>query len=163
MSFCISSGSFFVPPTILSCTLWISLPDYYYYSLHMIASVLRCGISTIFLVGGIAHFVPKYATVMSKIIPPYIADRSPLTRMQLVYFTGVCELAGAIGIQLAPTCTLAGILLSVFMVCILPANIYAAQYPERFPSVSIPLWKRIPAQIILIAITLYVTVLSPVA
>lgn len=129
----------------------------------MLIPILRWGMSTIFIVGGIAHFVPGPSRVMSKIIPPFIADRSPLSRMQIVYFTGLCELAGAVGIQLAPTCALAGILLSIFMLCVLPANIYASKYPDRFKSVSIPLWKRIPAQLLLIGITLYVTVLNPVA
>lgn len=128
----------------------------------MIISIVRWGISATFLVGGVAHFIPKTAQIMSKMIPPYIADRSPLSRIQLVYFTGLCELAAAVGIQLSATCALAGILLSIFMLCVLPANIYAAQHPDRFKSLAIPLWKRVPAQFLLIALTLYVTVLNPV-
>jgi len=44
----------------------------------------------------------------------------------LVLFTGLCEIAGAIGLLVRRTRRLAGIMLAVYFVCVFPANIYVA-------------------------------------
>jgi len=46
--------------------------------------------------------------------------------MRLVYFTGVCEILGGLGILVPQTRSLAGLCLVVFLFFILPANIKAA-------------------------------------
>jgi uncharacterized membrane protein len=54
--------------------------------------------------------------------------------MALVYFTGVCEIFGAIGILVPRTRSFAGLCLFVFLLAILPANVKAAR--ERPPSAA---------------------------
>jgi uncharacterized membrane protein len=47
--------------------------------------------------------------------------------MAIVYFTGVCEIAGAIGILIPQTRMLAGICLILFLIAVFPANVKAAR------------------------------------
>lgn len=74
----------------------------------------------------------------------------------LVAFTGVAELAGAVGL-LAPwplLRELTGIALVVFLVLVFPANAYASQHRERFGRTAIPFWPRYLGQLALIALLL---------
>jgi uncharacterized membrane protein len=123
-----------------------------------VAAVITRGlISAVFIGFGVFHFFPKPLKTMSKMIPPAIVRALHCSPAFLVQFTGVCEIAGGIGIQLPMTRWLAGVMLSIFCVCVFPANYYASSRPEQFGKLAIPLKKRLPAQIVLILLILWTT------
>lgn len=76
----------------------------------------RISMAAMLLVTGLAHFTST--DVMVEMMP----DAIPLKR-ELVYFTGVCELAGAVGLIWNKTARLASALLIVFFIAVLPANV----------------------------------------
>ncbi len=112
--------------------------------------VLRIALAIIFTVMGISHFVPRVSRTMAAMIPPRLRFRFP-SPMQLVWFTGACELAGAVGLLVPLTRIAAGISLVVFLVAVFPANAYAARHPERFGRAATPFWPRLALQVLLIA------------
>lgn len=80
-------------------------------------------------------------------------------KKEIVYLTGLIEIAAAIGLQLAAVRELTGMLLIIFFVLIIPANIYAAlrhidyqagTYEGNGPRY---LWFRVPLQVLFIAWT----------
>jgi uncharacterized membrane protein len=124
------------------------------------AWILR-GITALIFVGmGINHFRPRAARGMARIIPPRMRREGPLKPLNLVYFTGVCEIAGGVGILLPWTRLAAGIALAVFLIAVFPANGYASQHPEKFGRAAIPFWPRLIAQLVLIALVLLAAILA---
>ena len=77
-------------------------------------------------------------------------------RIPVIYFTGVIEIIAAIGILIPNTRWLAGVLLIVFFILILPSNIFAAFHHVNLEKATFDgsgpsyLWFRIPFQILLI-------------
>ena len=70
----------------------------------------------LYLVAGIAHIRrPGFFL-------PVVPDWVPFPR-ETVLATGLCELAGAIGLLWPPTRRLAAIMLALYAVCVFPANI----------------------------------------
>lgn len=118
--------------------------------------IVRIALAIAFAVMGVSHFVPSVTRTMSAMIPPPIRFRFPSPK-QLVWFTGVCELAGAIGILVPWTRLAAGICLIVFLIVVFPANAYAARHPERFGRAAFPFWPRLAVQVLLIAAVVFVT------
>jgi uncharacterized membrane protein len=98
-----------------------------------------------FIVAGLLHFLrPK----------PYVAivpDALPRKR-ELVYVSGVAEIAGGLGVLAAPTRRVAGWWLIATLIAVFPANVNMAVNAERFRAVPEPLlWARLPVQGALIA------------
>ena len=112
--------------------------------------VIRAVLAVLFVGMGVLHFVPGPAKGMSAIIPPGIKRVVP--GIVLVRFTGVCEIAGGIGMLVPGLHVVAGIALIVFLVAVFPANAYASRYPERFGRAAIPFWPRLFGQVALIAL-----------
>ena len=126
----------------------------------VVAWILR-GVSAVIFVGmGINHFRPRAARGMARIIPPYMRREGLLKPINLVYFTGVCELVGGVGILLPWTRLPAAIALTIFLIAVFPANDYASRHPERFGRAAIPFWPRYVAQLVLIALVLLAGSLS---
>jgi uncharacterized membrane protein len=74
----------------------------------------------------------------------------------MVYFTGVCEIAGAVGLLLPEFRRAAAYALIAFFLAVLPANIHAARagvYLRGKPATS--LWLRIPMQVLFIAVAFW--------
>lgn len=119
--------------------------------------VLRVVLAVVFVGMGVLHFVPPIARGMRAMIPPALRRADwPRLPAVLVAVTGVCEIAGGLGL-LAPWPPLrvaAGAALAVFLVAVFPANAYAARHPERFGRVAVPLVPRLLAQLVLIALVL---------
>ena len=115
-----------------------------------VRSIMAAGLAGM---GGL-HFVPDAAKGMAAIVPPSMRDR-PLSAQQLVRLTGACELAGAAGLLLPATRTAAGVALLVFYAAVFPANAYAAQHPDRFGPIAVPLVPRLVGQLALGALTAY--------
>jgi uncharacterized membrane protein len=107
------------------------------------ASPVRLG--AFFLIAGSLHFLrPK----------PYVAivpDALPHKR-EMVFASGVAELAGGAGVLVPGTRRLAGWWLIATLLAIFPANVNMAVNAERFRVVPEPLlWARLPLQGALIA------------
>ena len=117
---------------------------------------MLAAIVAVFVVMGLNHFRPKPARIMAKMIPPFLRFERPFSPVALVYFTGACEVLGGIGLAVPVTRPAAAIALSLFLVAVFPANIYASQHPETFKSLSIPFWPRLAAQVALIGLILWV-------
>ena len=98
-----------------------------------------------FLIAGSLHFLrPR----------PYVAivpDALPRKR-EIVFASGVAELAGGAGVLVPRTRRLAGWWLIATLLAIFPANVNMAVNAERFRTVPEPLlWARLPLQGALIA------------
>jgi uncharacterized membrane protein len=109
--------------------------------------VVRGVLALVFVGMGVNHFRPGPARTMARIIPPSLRREGILSPRHLVWFTGVCEIAGGIGILLPATRTAAAIGLVAFLIAVWPANAYAAEHPERFGRVAIPFWPRFAGQL----------------
>lgn len=110
------------------------------------ALIGRIAMSAMLLLTGTAHFTST--DLMVEMMP----DAVPLKR-EMVYFTGVCELAAAVGLLWNKTSRLASILLIVFFIAVLPANIAGSLKQVNLGGMEygvLYLLFRIPFQIFLI-------------
>lgn len=119
-------------------------------TVRLVVSIL---LAVAFVGMGVAHFVPAVGRGMAAMIPPSMRFLSAKT---LVRLTGVCEIAGGIGLLIPPLHTIAAIALIVFLIAVFPANAYAARDPERFGRSAIPFWPRLAGQVALIAVLVFV-------
>lgn len=114
--------------------------------------VARGGLALLFVSMGFLHFLPGPARTMARLIPPRLRGRGLLSPRALVYFTGLCEIAGGIGMLLPATRGAAAAGLVLFLIAVFPANAYAAEHPDRFGAIAIPFWRRYFAQLALILV-----------
>ena len=126
--------------------------------LEFVQLILRLLLALVFIGMGVMHFLPGPRRVMAKLIPPRMRWTGIANPANLVAFTGVCEIAGGLGLLFAPTQLLAGISLAIFLVAVFPANAYAAQHRDRFGSLAIPLVPRLVAQIVLMGLCIVAVV-----
>ena len=93
-----------------------------------------------------AHFT-SMKDDLARMTPPWVPH--PLA---MVYFTGICEIAGALGLLIPILCRAAGIALMLFFLAVLPANIHAAKaHVTLRGKAATPLLLRIPLQLLFIA------------
>jgi uncharacterized membrane protein len=118
-------------------------------------------LAVVFVGMGVLHFVPGPARSMARMMPPRLRGRGILSPENLVRFTGVCEIAGGVGLLVSATRPAAAIALAVFLVAVFPANSYAAKHPETFGRAAIPFWPRLAGQVALIAVLLAIAVFGP--
>lgn len=110
----------------------------------------RIAMSVMLLFTAMGHF--KFREGMARMLPEWTPAKSGL-----VLFTGLIEIAAAMGLQIASVRTLTGWLLILFFVLILPANINAALRNLNYETGELNgpgpryLWFRIPMQVLLIA------------
>jgi uncharacterized membrane protein len=93
---------------------------------------------------GVMHFVkPRW---YMRIMPPYL----PAHR-ELVYASGVAEIAGAVGTMHPRTRRPAGLFLIATLVGVFPANVHMAVNAKDFRDVPEPaLWARLPVQAVFV-------------
>ena len=112
----------------------------------------RDALSLMLVFTGVSHF-----TFMKEDFVHMIPPSIPRPRA-LVYFTGVCEIAGAVGLLLPEFRRAAAYALIAFFLAVLPANIHATHAGVTLrgkPATN--LWLRIPMQILFIAIAFWST------
>lgn len=126
---------------------------------RVLDSVLTWVLAILFAGMGVTHFVPSVARGMAAIIPPRLKGTGLLSGKSLVRFTGLCEIAGGIGLLVPLTHVAAAIALIVFLIAVFPANVYASQHPERFGRAAIPFWPRLAGQLALIGLLVVVALL----
>lgn len=119
-------------------------------------AVVLWALVLVFVGMGVNHFRPGPARVMAAMIPPRMRRRGFANPMALVYFTGVCEIAGGVGLAVPATRLAASIALIVFLVAVFPANAYAAAHKEKFGRGAIPFWPRLAGQAVLIGLLIFV-------
>jgi uncharacterized membrane protein len=109
----------------------------------------RIAMSVMLVFTAIGHF--KFTAGMTMMLPSFIPAKK-----QIVLATGFIEILAAIGLLVPSTTTITAILLIIFFVLILPANIYAAmQKVDLEKSTNTGnglnyLWFRIPEQLLFI-------------
>jgi uncharacterized membrane protein len=101
------------------------------------------GLAVMFVMTGVAHFVPPMRRDMIAIVPP----RLPAPGL-LVTITGVLELLGAAGLLYPPTRVAAAVCLFVLMLAMFPANVYAARMPNPPKSMTSRLDVRTAEEIV---------------
>jgi uncharacterized membrane protein len=127
-------------------------------SLEVASMLLRVVLAVLFVGMGVLHFVPSVARGMAAMIPRRLGGGDKRVARMLVLVTGVCEIAGGIGLLVPATRTLAGVLLAVFLIAVFPANALAARHPDRFGRAAVPFWPRLAAQVVLIGLCLLAVV-----
>ena len=101
-------------------------------------------LGVVFVGAGILHFVlPR---VYLGIMPPGLPH--PLG---LVYFSGLMEVLGGIGVIIPFSRRFAAWGLVALLIAVWPANLFMAMHPEKFPGIPVwSLWARLPLQLPLI-------------
>lgn len=123
----------------------------------MIKRGVQILLAVFFLVAGILHF--RLDDTFARIVPPML----PFP-VAIVWITGVMELAFAAALIARWRLPLTGLLLSAYLLAVLPANIYMAlaQMPLGDTALSpAALWIRVALQFPLIALVLWCTGAPP--
>jgi len=111
----------------------------------------RAGLALMLLFTASAHFNSMRHDLV-RMVPPAIRHA-----MAMIYFTGVCEIAGAIGLLIPATRLAAVVALILFFVAVLPANVRAARAGVQLrgkPATRLAV--RVPMQVLFIALTWWV-------
>ncbi|MGH8640051.1 MAG: DoxX family protein, partial [Burkholderiales bacterium] len=90
------------------------------------AASTRVGLAVMLCFTAAAHFNSMRPDMVA-MVPPSVPNPE-----FMVTFTGICEILGAVGLLVARTRRIAAVALIVFMLAVLPANIYAAQAGVTF-------------------------------
>jgi len=106
----------------------------------------RLPLAAFFLAAGSLHFLkPK---MYEAIVPDSLAEY----RREVVFASGVAELAGGAGVLHPRTRRAAGWWLIATLVAVFPANVHMAVHPERYRAIPPwALWLRLPLQGLCIA------------
>ncbi len=98
-----------------------------------------------------AHFTSMKEDLI-KMVPRFF----PAPR-QIVFATGLLEIAGAVGLLIPLVRTASGICLALLFVAMFPANINAAlrRVPLRGRPAT-PLWLRLPMQVLFVALAVWI-------
>jgi uncharacterized membrane protein len=106
----------------------------------------RIGVALVFAFTAIGHFVKT--AEMKQMLPPWVPMRVPA-----IYLSGIFELLAAIAILIPSLSRYVGLALCIFLLLILPSNIYAAIQRLDFGGHGagpIYLLVRVPLQLFLI-------------
>lgn len=119
---------------------------------YQFASAGRIALSAMLVFSALGHFA--FTKGMSLMIPGFIPFKT-----EIVYLTGIVEIIFAVGLFFPNYRTLTAWLLIVFLILVLPANIYASIKHVDYQKATfhgngiIYLWFRIPLQIVFIGWT----------
>ncbi len=106
----------------------------------------RFALALMLLATGIAHFTNTEP--MIEMMPEFLP-----AKRELVYFTGLCELLAVVGLLWDKTAKLTSVMLIIFFIAILPANIIGSLKEVKFGGMEsgpMYLFFRIPLQILFI-------------
>lgn len=121
------------------------------FGLADVALAMAWGLAVALVMAGVDHLrTPQRYLPM---LPPMV----PWPRFTIA-FTGLCEIAGGIGLVLPLTRPLAGWMLAVYFVCVFPANIRNAVSGlsvDGLPGARWYYWARLPFQPLVIWWSLY--------
>ncbi|MDO6743730.1 hypothetical protein Q4553_04035 [Tenacibaculum soleae] len=109
----------------------------------------RIAIATMLLFTAIGHFI--FTKGMSMMLPSFLPYKT-----NIIYLTGIFEILLAIGLLIPKFQIISGWLLIIFLILMLPANIYASLNKVNYQKGTFDgkglsyLWFRIPLQILFI-------------
>jgi uncharacterized membrane protein len=107
------------------------------------SGALRYALAAMFVFTAGSHFAPRTRPDLIRMVPSFFPKPA-----LLVTLTGVLELLGAIGLLLPPFVALAAMALSVLLIAMFPANVYAAQHGLKIGGrAAAPLAIRLPLQL----------------
>jgi len=95
--------------------------------MNVVRIISKVLLSLLMLFAGVMHFIKPGFFV--KIVPPYLPF--PL---ELVYVSGVCEIALGILLLITPTSQFAAWGIVALLIAVFPANIYLYQHQELVPA-----------------------------
>jgi uncharacterized membrane protein len=105
----------------------------------------RGPVGVFFLFAGLMHFLRT--DLYQAIVPDYL----PAHR-ELVYASGVAEMAGGAAVLSERTARPGGWWLIATLIAVFPANLHMALHPDRYRNIPEPLlWARLPFQGVFIA------------
>jgi len=104
----------------------------------------RAVLSLIFFVAGVAHFT--HAEMFVAIMPPYLP-----WHLELVWISGVFEIAGAVGLWVPRLRSAAGWGLVALLIAVWPANLQHALHPPPDADLGAFGWVRLAFQVVFIA------------
>jgi uncharacterized membrane protein len=108
---------------------------------------VRYALAVMFVFTSVAHF-NKMRHDLARMIPSYFPQPT-----LIVYFTGVCEFLGAVGLLIPRLRSLAGICLILQLIGLFTANINAARKGVTLRGKPVtPLWLRTPMQILFVGL-----------
>ncbi|CAM1367452.1 conserved membrane protein of unknown function [Tenacibaculum soleae] len=116
---------------------------------HNFTLAARIAIATMLLFTAIGHFI--FTKGMSMMIPSFLPYK-----INIIYLTGIFEILLAVGLLIPKFQTISGWLLIIFLILMLPANIYASLNKINYQKGTFDgnglsyLWFRIPLQILFI-------------
>ena len=111
----------------------------------------RSSLALVLLATGIAHFTS--ADLMIQMMPEFMP-----AKREIVYFTGICELLAVVGLLWDQTAKLTSIMLIIFFLAILPANVVGSLKQVQIGGMEngpMYLLFRIPLQLLFIAWAYY--------
>ena len=114
---------------------------------------IAVGLAAMFVLTGVAHFVPPLRDNLIAIVPPQL----PAPGL-LVSITGVLEFLGAVGLLVPVTRVAAAVCLLLLMLAMFPANIYAARMPNPPKSTTTQLPLRTAEEIVYLAAAVVVAI-----
>ena len=114
---------------------------------------IAVGLAAMFVLTGVAHFVPPLRDNLIAIVPPQL----PAPGL-LVSITGVLEFLGAVGLLVPVTRVAAAVCLLLLMLAMFPANIYAARMPNPPKSMTTQLPLRTAEEIVYLAAAVVVAI-----
>ncbi len=123
----------------------------------MIRRIVQLGLAILFLIAGVLHF--RLDDAFARIVPPML----PFS-VGIVWITGVMELGFAAALVAKWKLPLTGLLLSAYLLAVLPANIYMAVAGIPLGDTALSpaaLWLRVALQFPLIALVLWCTGAPP--
>jgi len=113
---------------------------------------VRDGLAVMLLFTASPHFTPMKEDLI-RMAPGWVPNSRAM-----VFFTGLCEIAGAIGLVVPVLRRVAGVALIVFFIAVLPANIHAARAGVKLRGrPPTPIWLRVPMQILFIGLAWWST------
>jgi len=134
---------------ILSFSIFWLVNKYVFQDRFSISYIGRTALAILLLFTGISHFF--LTQQMVEMLPDFVPYK-----VEVVYFTGVLELLGAVGLIIHRTAKWTSIALILFFVAILPANIVAyLKQVELGGNGPGYLYFRIPLQLFFIWWTYY--------
>ena len=114
---------------------------------------IAVGLAAMFVLTGVAHFVPPLRDNLIAIVPPQL----PAPGL-LVSITGVLEFHGAVGLLVPVTRVAAAVCLLLLMLAMFPANIYAARMPNPPKSMTTQLPLRTAEEVVYLAAAVVVAI-----
>jgi uncharacterized membrane protein len=117
-------------------------------SLDSWPAATRAGLAVMFCFTAMAHFNSMRHDLV-KMVPPWVPQPE-----LVIYFTGLCEIAGALGLLVPKTRRIAAIALVLFLIAVFPANMHAASEGVLLRGQpATPLVPRALMQVLFIALT----------